>query len=129
MWYSTSRVQHSSSQTVPDRPDTGRPPPRRPPRGSPFRTQRELTATSFLAAEDQTAPIRSMPSMPRSDGSSVSQFCKSTPGEDVDLGLAAEGDHDVDRTEEFRVDGLGRLAGDVHAELGQDLGRQTIDLR
>ena len=54
------------------------------------------SAVTRAAMSSRTRRIRSMPSMPRSDGSSVSQFSNWVPGDRVDVGFAAEGDHEVD---------------------------------
>ncbi len=43
-------------------------------------------------------------------------------------GFPAEGDHEVDRPQQLRVDRLGRLVADVDAHLRQGLRRQGVDL-
>ena len=46
----------------------------------------------------RTRRMRAMPSIPRSEGSSVSQFSNRVPGTWVYVGVATEGDHEVDVT-------------------------------
>jgi hypothetical protein len=60
-----------------------------------------------------------MPSIPRSDGSSVSQFSKRGSGNRLDKGFATERDHKVDVANEAGIDGLRRLVADVDSDFGQ----------
>ena len=71
-------------------------------------------------------PLRSMPPMPRSEGSSVSQFrtgCRAL----VDSGFTSERDHDVDVTNELRINECGCVSCDVDTNLGQGLSGQVVD--
>ena len=68
-----------------------------------------------------------MPSMPRSEGSSVSQFSNRVPGDRVDAGFTSERDHDVDVTNELRINECGCVSCDVDTNLGQGLSGQVVD--
>ena len=73
----------------------------------PHRSRKRSARSSTRAAmSSRTSRIRSMPSIPRSEGSSVSQFSNSVPGTGVDVGLASERHDDVDIANELGVDGL-----------------------
>ena len=47
-------------------------------------------------------------------------------GHGVDVGLASEGDHDVDIANELRINECGCVSGDVDADLGQGLSGQVV---
>ena len=79
------------------------------------------------AMSSRTRRMRSMPSMPRSDGSSVSQFSNSRSGDRVDVCLAPEGDHEVDITNEVRINECGCVSCDVDTDFGQGLSGQIVD--
>ena len=68
--------------------------------------------------------MRSMPSMPRSEGSSVSQFSSGVPGTGSTLRFPSKGHYDVYVAKQIGVDGLGRLVADVDADLGERLRRK-----
>ena len=63
--------------------------------------------------------MRSIPSMPRLDGSSVSQVLEPGARDRLDVGLVSQRDDDVDIADELRVDRLRVLAGDVDTNLEQ----------
>ena len=76
----------------------------------------------------RTSRIRSIPSMPRSDGSSVSQFSNRVPDTRLDVSLPTQGHDQVCGLHSVLGDRLRLLAGDVDADLGQRRGRQLVDL-
>ena len=65
--------------------------------------------------------------MPRSDGSSVSQFSHTVPGHRVDPSVAAESDDRVDVPNQLWIDRFRCLTGDVDAHREQHLGREGVD--
>ena len=65
--------------------------------------------------------MRSMPSMPRSEGSSVSQTSSAIAFAGFDFCFGAQDDDDVGRVQDLVGDGLGVFAGDVDAEFSQGL--------